>query len=63
MIRKEIIRFNDNLYTIQRKFAEGSVRIDKVQELRKLLECDIVLKNNGWLFYCDLIPEAEIVSE
>lgn len=63
MIRQEIIKFNDNLYIVNRKFSEGVVRIDKVQQLRELLECDIVLKQNGWLFYCKLIPEAEVISE
>ena len=62
MIRQELVKFNDNLYILKRKFSEGVVRIDKVQELRQLLECDIVLKQNGWLFYCEMIPEAEIVE-
>jgi hypothetical protein len=63
MIRTEMVKFNDNLYIVKRKFSEETVRVDKVQELRQLLECDIVLKQNGWLFYCELIPEAELVSE
>ncbi|CAB4143745.1 hypothetical protein UFOVP449_265 [uncultured Caudovirales phage] len=62
MIRQEIIRFNDMLYTVKRKFSDQSVRIDKVQELRELLECDIVLKQNGWLFYCQQIAEAEVIE-
>lgn len=63
MIRQEIIKFNDNLYTVYRKFSEDAVRIDKVQQLRELLECDIVLKQNNWLFYCKLIPELEVILE
>jgi len=63
MIRTEMVKFNDNLYVVKRKFSAEVVRVDKVQELRQLLQCDIVLKQNGWLFYCELIPEAELVSE
>lgn len=62
MIRQEMVKFNDVLYIVKRKFSAEAVRIDKVQELRQLLECDIVLKQNGWLFYCEQIAEAEIVE-
>ena len=62
MIRQEIIRFNDNLYLLKAKYPQDRVRVDKVQELRELLECDIVLKNNGWLFYGELIPDVEIIE-
>jgi hypothetical protein len=63
MIRNEFVKFNDNLYLIIQKYPEDKVRIDKVQELRQLFGCDIVLKNNNILYYCNLIPEAEIVTE
>ncbi len=63
MIRQELIRFNDNLYILKAKYPQERVRIDKTQELKELLECDVVLKQNGWLFYCEQIQEAEIVLE
>ena len=63
MIRNEFIKFNDNLYLIKEKYHEEKIRIDKVQDLRELLGCDIVLKNNNILYYCDIVPEAEIVLE
>lgn len=62
MINKQIINFNDNLYFIKRKFHEESVKPEKIQELKELLEATIVLKKDGWLLYCELIPEAEIVE-
>ena len=62
MIRNEFIRYNDNLYLLVAKYPEGKVRVDKTQELKDILKCDIVLKQNGWLFYCEQIPEAEIVE-
>jgi len=45
------------------KFHEEKIRIDKVQELRELLKRDIVLKNNNILYYCNIVSEAEVVSE
>jgi len=63
MIRNEFVRFNDNLYLLVAKYPQERVRIDKTQELKDLLKCDIVLKQNGWLFYCELIPEAELILE
>ena len=63
MIRNEFIKFNDNLYILKAKYPQERVRLDKIQELRELLECDVVLKQNGWLFYCEQIQEVEIVLE
>jgi len=62
MIRQELIRFNDNLYLLKAKYPQERVRIDKTQELKDLLGCQVVLKQNGWLFYCEQIEEAEIME-
>ena len=62
MIRQELVRFNDNLYLLKAKYPQERVRIDKTQELKELLKCDVVLKQNGWLFYCEQISEAEIIE-
>ena len=61
-MNKILIKFNDNLYFQKRKFMEDSVKQDKIHELKELLGCDIVLRKDGYLIYCELIPEAEIVS-
>jgi hypothetical protein len=63
MIVKEFIRFNDGLYILKRKFQELSIKTDKVQELKELLGCHIVLRKDGWLLYCEQIQEAELVNE
>jgi hypothetical protein len=63
MIRNEFVRFNDTLYLCVAKYPQDRVRVDKTQELKELLKCDIVLKQNGWLFYCEEIPEAELILE
>jgi hypothetical protein len=62
MKRKEFIRHNDNLYMIVEIYSEQRVKHDKIQELRELLECDIVLRKDGLLLFCEKIQEAEVVS-
>ena len=63
MKRKEFVRHNDRLYLIVEIYPEQKIKHDKIQELRQLLECDIVLRKDGLLLYCELIKEAEIISE
>jgi len=61
-MNKEFIRYNDNLYTLTKRYQEVSVKADKIQELKELLNCDIVLRKDGWLLYCEQVEEAEIVT-
>lgn len=61
-MNKIFIKFNDNLYFQKRKYMEESVKADKIQDLKDLLQCDIVLRKDGYLLYCEQIPEAEIVE-
>lgn len=60
-MNKEYIRFNDNLYILKNRYQEISVKPDKVQELKELLGCDIVLRKDGYLLYCEQVEEAELV--
>jgi hypothetical protein len=66
MFCKEIITFKDKLYLVQRKFKESSIKSDRINEIKELLNSSIVLKQrNGdvdYLFFLDEIPEAEIVG-
>ena len=62
MKRKEFVRHNDNLYLIVELYPEHRIKSDKVQELRELLKCDIVLRKDGLLLFCEKIQEAEVVS-
>jgi hypothetical protein len=63
MKRKEFIRHNDKLYLIVEIYAEQKIKPDKIQELRGLLDCDIVLRKDGLLLYCEQIAEAEVITE
>ena len=62
MKRKEFIRHNDNLYLIIEIYTEQRVKPGKTQELRELLGCDIVLRKDGLLLFCEKIQEAEVIS-
>jgi hypothetical protein len=53
------------MYFVYRKYKASLVKDDKVIELMKLLECDIVLKKTNpdvILYYLKEIPELEILS-
>jgi hypothetical protein len=62
MINHQLLNYNGNLYFLKRKYHELSIKTDKIQDLKDLLGCDIVLRKDGFLLYCTLIPEAEIVE-
>ena len=66
MFCKEIITFKDKLYLVQRKFKESTIKTDKINEFKELLNSSIVLKQrNGeadYLFFLTEIPDAEIVE-
>ena len=61
--KREFIRFKDDLYDIVRKYAETKVKVDKIDDLRQSLTCDITLKKDGLLFFCRKIEEAQIVEQ
>lgn len=62
MINHNLVNYNGNLYFIKRRFNELAIKPDKIQELRELIDCQIVLKKDGYLWFCELIPEAEIIE-
>lgn len=61
-MRYELVKYNDQLFNVKAKYAEHKIKPECVQELKELLECDIVLRNNGLFYYCELIPELEIIE-
>lgn len=63
MIIKEFINFNDSLYIPKYKFMEYRVQENKVHDLRRDLDCDIVLRKDGWLVFCEKIEEAQIIED
>ena len=63
MINHQLVNYNGTLYFLKRHFNELLIKPDRIQELRELLKCDIVLKKDGRLWFCEMIPEAEIIEE
>ena len=53
---------NKNHDLIIEIYSEQRVKPGKTQELRELLECDIVLRKDGLLLFCEKIQEAEVIS-
>jgi hypothetical protein len=60
---KEIINYNDDLYLVEKSWKESAVKPDKIDELKQLLEYDIVLRKNGRLYFCTKVQDGEIVTE
>jgi hypothetical protein len=57
---RNLIHFKDDTYQIIRIFTEENV--NDIDGLRDYLECDITLRKDGQLFFCQKIEDAEIVD-
>jgi hypothetical protein len=65
MINHELIKHQDKLYFVYRKFNANHIKEDKIHELMNLLECNIVLKKTQKsveLYYLKEITELEILN-
>ena len=63
MIIKEFVNYNEQLYIPKYQCLEHRVVGDNVEKLREHFECDIALRRDGWLIFCEKIEEAEVISE
>jgi hypothetical protein len=65
MLNKELVNYNDKLYWVYRKIREYSIVNGKVNDVKELWMCDIVLKQkiqeNDILIFLREIPDAEYV--
>jgi hypothetical protein len=62
MINHELINYNDKLYFVYRKYSASKVKENKIIDLMKLFECDLVLKKNNQetiLYYLKEIKELD----
>ena len=65
---KELIRHQDKLYLLFDKVKESHIKPEKINDLKLLWECDIVLKQKNpvgeiYLLFLNEIQEAEIIEE
>jgi len=65
---KELIKYQDKLYLLYDKVKESHIKPEKINDLKLLWECDIVLKRKNpvgdiYLLFLNEIQEAEIIEE
>lgn len=64
-LNKELVQYNNKLYWIYRKFKSSSIKEGKINDVRDLWNCDIVLKmrnDSDELLFLREIPEIELVN-
>lgn len=61
-LNRELIRYNENLYEVIKRYSENKVKAGKTDDLRQFLSCDVTLKKDGILFFCRKIEDAVIVE-
>jgi hypothetical protein len=65
---KELIKYQDKLYLLYDKVKESHIKPEKINDLKLLWECDIVLKRKNpvgeiYLLFLNEIQEVEIIEE
>jgi hypothetical protein len=65
---KELIKHQDKLYLLYDKVKESHIKPEKINDLKLLWECDIVLKQKNpvgdvYLLFLNEIQEADIIEE
>lgn len=69
MICKELFKYQDKLYLIERELSESKVNPEFINDLKEYWRCDMVLKriqrqtNEVHFLFLVEIPEAEILEE
>jgi hypothetical protein len=62
-ITKQVFNFNGTLYILKRTFKETTMPEELVQEYKKYIGADTVLKKDGIYYFVNTIEEAQIVKE
>lgn len=60
-IGTEILSFNNNLYQLIRRFHDRENF--PVSELKEYYNCDTVLRREGFLYFCRLVEDAQLIEE
>jgi hypothetical protein len=60
----EYINYNNNLYIVRRKFETSKLKTDfNTSVMKQWTQTDLLLKKNGILYCCELVPNAEIIEQ
>jgi hypothetical protein len=65
MFNSELVKYNDKLYYIYRKFKSTSIKEGKINDVKDLWNCDIVLRtkaDSDELLFLREISEIELMN-
>ena len=64
MNQYQYINYNNNLYIIRRQFQVSELKPDfDTNVMKEWTRTDVLLKKNGILYCCELVPIAEIIEQ
>ena len=64
MNQYQYINYNNNLYIIRRQFQVSELKPDfDTNVMKEWTRTDVLLKKNGILYCCELVPNAEIIEQ
>ena len=64
MYQFEYINYNNNLYIVRRKFETSKLKTDfNTSVMKQWTQTDLLLKKNGILYCCELVPNAEFIEQ
>ncbi len=61
MFNKEVINYKGELYIVKRKFTDHPDF--PTTEMKEHLLCDLTLRKEGKLYFCEHIQDAKIIEE
>ena len=61
MFAKQFLNFNNNLYIIKKLIREDHAPI--IDTWKEHLRADTVLKKEGILYFLELVPDLEIITD
>ena len=60
----QYINFNNNLYIVKRTFKLSELKQDfDTNVMKEWTRTDTLLKKDGLLYCCELVPNAEIIEQ
>jgi hypothetical protein len=57
----QIISFNDKLYQLVRRFHDRENL--PITDMKEYYDCDTVLRKEGFLYFCRLIQEPQLIED
>lgn len=63
MINYQYITYQDQLYIVDRLIKRDSIKQMDAELLKRWSRCDVILQRENDLYFCKLVPDAEIISD